>query len=167
MIHAEVPPLQMLAELGDHPGKDQILGQRIEPGHVDDLHAPVLKVAPGQVTGEAIIRNQPLGPGADVAEPVAHLSNGGDVMRLPNLATLPQAFHIIEDPAEKVLQIGKGLDCERAGSQGFIQVFAANYPLGKEIDEGVGLGIDVIPVENHLRVVEHLAQPPNQGLGVG
>ena len=49
VVHAQVAPLEMLAQLGDHPGKDQVLGQRIETGHVDHVQAAVLEAAPGQV----------------------------------------------------------------------------------------------------------------------
>src|SRR3989454_5590455 len=44
--------------------------------------------------------------------------------------------------------------------------FLVHHAVGQEIDERVGLGIDVIAVEEHLRVVEHLAQPPHERLHV-
>ena len=45
-------------------------------------------------------------------------------------------------------------------------VLAADHPLRQEIDEGVRLGVHVVPVEHHLGVLEHLAQAPDQRLGV-
>ena len=48
-----------------------------------------------------------------------------------------------------------------------VLVLAADHPLGEEVDERVGLGVDVVPVEQHLGVLEHLAQAPDQRLGVG
>ena len=49
VVHAEVAPLEVLAQLGDDAGEDQVLRQRVEPGDVDDVHAPVGEGAPGQI----------------------------------------------------------------------------------------------------------------------
>jgi hypothetical protein len=167
VINPKISPLQVLAQLGNHAGKDQILRQWVEPGHVDDLHAAVFKPAPGQVIGDSIIGDQALGTGADVAKPVAHLSDGGNVMRLPDLAPLSQPFHIVKDPPEEVLEVGKRLDRKGPGPEGLIQVFTPDHSLSKKIDEGVGLGIDVVPIEDHLGIVQHFTEPPDQGLGIG
>ena len=48
MVHAEVAALEVLAQLGDDAGEDQVLRQRVEAGHIDDVHAAVGEAAPGR-----------------------------------------------------------------------------------------------------------------------
>ncbi len=42
-----------------------------------------------------------------------------------------------------------------------------DHPIGQKIDERIGLRVQVVAVEHHLGVLEHLAQPPGQRLRVG
>ena len=80
----------------------------------------------------------------------------------PDLAALPQHLHEVEDRAEELLQIREALHLKRLAAQHLVLILPAHHPLGEEIDERVGLGVDVVPVEHHLGVVEHLAQAPDQ-----
>ena len=45
-IDAQIPALEVLSELGDDPGKHQVLCQGIESGHIHYVHAAILKPAP-------------------------------------------------------------------------------------------------------------------------
>jgi hypothetical protein len=49
---------------------------------------------------------------------------------------------------------------------GCVLVLLPHHSLGEKIDERIGLGVHVIPIEQHLGVVQHLAQAPEQRLGV-
>ena len=91
VVDAEVAALEVLAQLGDDPGEDQVLRQRIETGHVDHVHAPIGEGAPGQIVGRAVVGHQSLGAGADVAQPIPDLPDGREVMRLPHLPALRPA----------------------------------------------------------------------------
>jgi hypothetical protein len=87
-------------------------------------------------------------------------------MGLPDLGAPAQGLHEVENGAEELVQIREALHQERLSSQGLVPILASYHPLGQEIDEGVGLSVDVIAVENHLGVVEYLSQTPNQRFGI-
>src|SRR5690606_31102615 len=87
IVDTEVAALQVFPKPGYHPGEDQILGQRIDTGHVDHRHRTVAELAPRQVIGDTVVGHQPLGAGRNVAQSVAHLANRGDVMSAPYLCT--------------------------------------------------------------------------------
>ena len=82
----------------------------------------------------------------------------------PHLAALAQRLHEIEDRAEELLEVGEALDHERPPAQHLVVVLAPHHPLGEKVDERIGLGVDVVAVEHHLGVVEHLAQTPDERL---
>ena len=48
VVHPEVAALEMLAQLGDHAGEDQILRQGVEAGDVHHVHAPVGELPQGR-----------------------------------------------------------------------------------------------------------------------
>ncbi len=87
-------------------------------------------------------------------------------MRLPDLPALAQRLHEAEDGAEELLEVREALHDERLASERLVPILAPDDPLGEEIDERVGLGIHVVTIEHDLRVVEHLPQPPYQGVRV-
>ena len=86
VVDAEVAALEVLAQLGDAAREDQVLGERVDAGHVHHVDGAVLELAPGKVVGRAVVDDESLGAGADVAEAVPHLPDRGDVMRAPHLA---------------------------------------------------------------------------------
>ena len=162
MIHAEVAPLEVLAQLGDDAREDEVLGERIEAGDVHHVHAAVGEAAPGQVVSRAIVGHEALGPGRDVAQTVADFPDRGEVVRFPDLATLAQNLHKIEDRAEELLEVREALHQERLSPQHVVLILPPDDALGEEVDEGVGLGVHVVAVEHHLGVVQHLAEAPDE-----
>ena len=89
------------------------------------------------------------------------------MVRLPDLPAFAEHLHEIEDGAEELLQIGEALDLKRLAAQHVVLILAAHDAIREEIDEGVGLGVDVVAVEHHLGVVEDLPQSPDERMGVG
>ena len=82
----------------------------------------------------------------------------------PHLPAPPDHLEKVEDRAEELLQISEALHLERATPQMLVVELAANHPFRQEVDERVGLGVHVVPIEHDLGVVEHLPQPPDQRL---
>src|SRR2546427_7394505 len=76
-------------------------------------------------------------------------------MGAPRVAP-PGELEPVEDGPEQPLQIRERDDPVRPAEA--VLEFLVHHAVGQEIDERVGLGIDVIAVEEHLRVVEHLAR---------
>ncbi len=166
VVHPQIAALQVLPELGDHPRKDEVLRQRIDPRHVEHVCSAIPEFAPGKVVGRAVVGDETLGPGGNVAEPVADLSDGGDVVGAPNLPSPADYLQEVEDRAEELLQIGEALHLEGRVPQQRVVEGPAHHPLGQKIDEGIGFRVHVVAVEHDLGVVQHLPQSPHQRLGV-
>ena len=83
---------------------------------------------------------------------------------LPDLVAAP--LEVVEDRAEELVQIREAPHVKAAPEAAILELLP-HHPLGEEVDEGVGLRVNVVPVEQHLGVVEHLAEPPHQRLGGG
>src|SRR4030081_604542 len=43
VLDAQIPPLQVLAQLGDDPGEDEVLRIFLEVGDIHDVHRAILK----------------------------------------------------------------------------------------------------------------------------
>src|SRR6185369_10590012 len=97
----------MLAQPRNGAGEYQVLRQRIQPGDVDDVHAAVDELPPGEVVHLAIVGDQSLGAGADVAEAVANLPDGGHVMRAPHFPASSLHLEEVEDRTEEHFEVGK------------------------------------------------------------
>ena len=163
-VDAQVAALEALAELRHHAGEHEVLSQGIHVRHVHDVHGAVVEPPPRQIVRRAVVGDQTLAACRDVRQAVANLAHGGDVVRPPAVAPATRELEPVEDRPEQPLQIGKRDHAMHAAEPIF--ELLVHDPVGQEVDEGVGLGVDVVPVEQHLGVVEHLAQPPHQRLDV-
>src|SRR5207247_5366983 len=77
-------------------------------------------------------------------------------------ATAPPELQSVENRPEQPLQVGEG-DHAMRPAEPVVELLVHNA-IGEEIDEGVGLRIDVVAVEQDLGVVEYLAQTPDERL---
>ena len=74
-------------------------------------------------------------------------------------------LHGAQDVAKPLLEIGERAHGVRAFEHRVAEL-DVHHTLANEIDERIGLGVDVVLVEQDLRVLEHLAQPPRQRVHV-
>jgi hypothetical protein len=81
------------------------------------------------------------------------------VVRAPALSVL--FFHALQDIPEPGIQIGKGLNPVLLAQDG-IGEFLVDHVFCNEIDQRVGLCIDVVLVEKDLSELENLAQTPGE-----
>ena len=70
----------------------------------------------------------------------------------------------VENRAEQGLEVGECLHAV-AAHQRIVEVLV-QHAVGKEIDERVGFGVDVVLVEQHFGKVEDFAEAPDQRLDV-
>ena len=83
-------------------------------------------------------------------------------MGLPHVAATTQRLHEIEDGSEEFFQIRECLDPKWGIAHIRIGVFVTHHPLREEVDERVGLRVDVVAIEQHFGVVQHFPQAPHQ-----
>ena len=82
-------------------------------------------------------------------------------MSAPHVAAACQ-LEPVEDGAEQRIQV-----CERLDPMGAAEAIVelpVEHPVGEEVDECVGLGVDVVAVQEHFGEVEHLLEAPHEGL---
>jgi hypothetical protein len=79
------------------------------------------------------------------------------VVRAPALSVFP--FHALQDIAEPGVEIGKGLNPVLLAENGIAE-FLVDDVFCNEIDQRVGLCVDVVLVEKDLGELENLAQSP-------
>ena len=84
-------------------------------------------------------------------------------MGAPHVAATGQ-LQTVEDGAEQRVQVGEALDAMAAAEA--VVEFPVEHAIGEEVNEGVGLGIDVVAVQEHLGEIEDLLEPPDEGLDV-
>src|SRR5439155_425021 len=65
-VHAQVAPLEVLAQLRHDARKHEVLAERVHVREVYDVHGAVLELAPGEVVREAVIGDQALAAGGNV-----------------------------------------------------------------------------------------------------
>src|SRR5438477_2517369 len=95
VLDAEIPALQMLAELGYDASEDEVLRIFLEVGDVDYVHRAVRKAPKGEVAHVARVGHQSGAARRDIRETVANFADGRDVVRAP---TLPVALlHSLQD----------------------------------------------------------------------
>ena len=161
MVDAEVALFQVLAELGDDTGKDEILRVLLERGDIDNLHRAVLKAPERQIAHRAIVGDQSRAPRRDVGQPVPHFANDGLMVRAPTVVVL--ALHGGEDVTEPAFEIG-----ERAHEVVFvpeqlgIREFAIDHALANEVNQRVGLRVDVVFASNTSAYCKTSRSPPGQ-----
>ena len=160
MLHTEVALLQVLPKPGDDPREDQVLRILLESGDVDHIHRAVLKAPEREVAGGAVIGDEPLAAERNVREPIADLPDGRDMVGPPALIVL------LLQPAEHVAE--PGIEVRERGYrvrplEHRIGEPLVEYVLLDEIDQRIGLRVDVVLVQQHLRVLQHLAETPGEG----
>src|SRR6185503_10751315 len=89
----------------------------------------------------------------DVDQTIPDFADRRDVMRAPALEAL--VLHREEDVTEPFVEITERLDAVATVAQGLIGELAIHESLGDEVDERVGFGVDVVAVQEHLRILEH------------
>ena len=161
VVDAEIALLEVLAELGDDAREDQILRGLLEGGDVDHVHRAILKAPEGQVADGAVVGHQTGAARRDVRQPVADLSDGRDVVRPPALVVL--AFHARRarrgtTPRGRRTN-GRDIVCSPSNR---IAEVAVDDALADEVDQRIGLRVDVVLVEQHLGVLQHFAQSPRE-----
>ena len=162
-VDAEIATLQVLAQFGDGACEDEVLAEGIHVGDVHDVHGPVLEPSPREVVRRAVVGDETLAAGGDVGEAVADLANGGDVMGAPHVAP-PGEFEPVEDRPEQPVQVGERLH-PVAAAEAIVELLV-EHTVGEEVDERVGFGVDVVAVQQHFREIQHLGEPPDEGLDV-
>ena len=161
VLHTEVSLLEMLAQLRDDAREDQILRVFLERGDVDDIHRAVLKAPEWQITNAAVVGDEARTARGDVREAVAHLANRRDVVRAP--ALVPALLHGDEHVAEPSLQVGERPHAiALAREYLLVSKIAVDDTLSYEVNERTRLRVDVVLVQEHFRVLQHLAQAPRQ-----
>src|SRR5947208_16468540 len=85
-IHAQLTPLELLAQPRDDAGEDEILSQRIHVGDIDDVDGAVFEPVPGKIAGRTIVGHESLASRGNTQQAVAHLAYRSDVMGPPGVA---------------------------------------------------------------------------------
>jgi hypothetical protein len=55
---------------------------------------------------------------------------------------------------------------ERLRAKHLVDVLPSNHPLGQKVDERIRFRVDVVAVEHHFGIIEHLSQSPYQRLRI-
>ena len=82
-------------------------------------------------------------------------------MRAPHVAPA-LTLQPVEDRAEQPLEITEAPHAMM--SSPIVVEILFHYAVGEEVDERVRFGVDVVAIEEHFVIVQHLSQPPHQGL---
>src|SRR5437660_8918581 len=159
MLDAQIPTLQVLAELGHDASEDEILSIFLEVGDVDYIHRAIRKAPEWEIAYIAGVGDQSGAAGGDVRQAVADLANGGHMMGAPALAV--PLLHSLKYIAEPGIQVGERLHFVGLRQNG-IPEFLVEDILLDEIDQRVCLGVNVVLVEQNLRELKDLTQPPGQ-----
>src|SRR5688572_9162647 len=160
MLDAKVATLEVLAKLGDDARKDQILRVFLERCYIYDIHHPVLEAPEWQVADSAGIGDQARAPGRNVRQTVANLPDRRDVMCAPRIRI--GFLETAEQILEPVLEIGERLNPMVAREVTVLLEHAVEDTLIDEVDQRIRFRVDVIAIEENLRVLQHLAQTPGE-----
>ena len=145
VVDAEVALFQVLPEPRDDPREDQILRGIFQGGDVDNVHRAILKAPKGEVADGSLVRDQAGAAGRDIRQAISDLSDGRDVVRPPALVAL--VFHRRQQVAEPLFQIGERPHEVLLVAKHHIAERPVDDPLANEVDQCVGLGVDVVLVE--------------------
>src|SRR6266566_556393 len=159
VLDAQVPPLQVLAELRDDASEDEVLRIFLEVCDIDYVHRAVLKAPERQVADGSRVGDESGAAGGDVRQPVSNLADRRHVMRAPALSVL--LFHPLEHIAEPGVEIGKRLNSVLLAQKRVGELLVHDV-LNDEVDQRIGLRIDVVPVEKDLCKLQDLAQAPRE-----
>jgi hypothetical protein len=160
VVHAEVAALEMLAQLGNDAGEDEILRILLEERDIHHVHRPVGEAPERQVADAAVVGHQARAAGGDVRQPVPHLA---DRRRRGGCATIPSSSPpALQQVAEPCIEIGERLHAVRALRSRILELTLIDT-LADEIDERIGLGVHVVLVEQHLGELQHLRSPHVSG----
>ena len=160
MLHAEVALFEVLAKLRNDSREDEVLRIRLEVRDVDDVHGAVAEVSERQIAHRAVVGDQPAAARGDIGEAIAHFADRRDMVRAPRLGVL--LLHSREQIAEPALEFSERLHAMCCGQVLRVGELLVNDALLDEIDERVGLRVDVVFVQRHLRVLEHFAKSPRE-----
>ena len=105
MLDPQIPPLQMLAELGDDASEDEVLRIFLEVGDIHDVHRPVGKAPEGEIAHRARVGDESRTASGDIGETIPNFADRGNVMGAPALSIL--FLHPLQHIAEPRIEIGK------------------------------------------------------------
>ena len=161
VVDTQLSALELLPQHGNNAREHEILRDLVHSCDVEHVDGTILERAEWQVAHRAVRGNEPLAARRDVQQSVAHLADGRDVMRAPDVRAAG-LLETVEDAAKQTIEIAEGTDAMHAAP--LVPELLLDHAVGQEIEEGVRLGVEVITVEQHLVIAEHLAEPPHQRL---
>ena len=160
MIHAERAFLEVLTELRDDARKNQVLRVLFEIRNVHHVHAAIVERAPWEIAHRPVVGHETAAARRDVRQAIPNLPDRGDVMRAPLLLVL--FFHRAQQIAEPAFKVRERLHAVRRGTERGVLEILVHHAFTDEIDERIGLCVHVVLVEQHLGVLQHLAQAPGE-----
>ena len=159
VIHAELPPLELFTQPGHHPGEDEVLCVFLHVGDIDHVHRAIHKAPERQIRHGAVIGHESSAARGQIGQAVPDLAHGGGVVRAPGVAV--GIFQLAQHLPEPRIEIGERLNAMYARKAGLLEILA-DHALPDEVDERVGLRVDVVFIQQHFGELQHLAQPPRE-----
>ena len=161
VVDAEVALLEMFPKLGDDAREDQILRVLLEGRDVDHIHRAILESS--RTGGRS--RRRRRSPGRRSA---SRCSTGGSApcgssrrgaSASPRRSSPPARASTSRNHASR--SANERTEIAFVPEQRIAEV-AVDDALANEVDQRIGLRVDVVLVEQHLGVLQHLAQSPRE-----
>ena len=154
------PLLEVFPQLRHHAGKNEILRIAFDVGDVHHVHTAVAKRTKRKVAHGPVVRDETAATARDVTEAVAHLANGRHVVRAPRLGVGP--LQSAEQVAEPAFEVAERPHEMFRGQVLVVGEILVDHALLDELDQRAGLGVDIVLAEQHVGVLQDLAQAPRE-----